>query len=390
MKLQCDGHGPRRLHIGWCTKMIAALAVGGIAGLMLIGCSAADTGDESDINATVQAAIAGTQEAQPDTAPDLQATVEAAVVATLAATSPSTQQTQPLKATPTPGLPTPTGTPLELSFERLAETALRPSYDDLFRNNETYIGDVVYYEAQLTQVLPVPDASDQSVLLANVTRGQFFWDDSVMLRYAGPRLLEDDIIEFVGTVDGLITYEAIFGNQVTVPIITVLQARLRPDQQGEPTTTPIADTSRENPAPIGTSLNVGGWSISVLSVISDATDLVLRRNPFNDQPEPGKQFFIVEIQAKFLGDGSSRIFSHLDFGAVGDLAVSYGQFENRCGVVPNELETFTEVFSGGLLMGNLCWEVRTSDTDSLVMFADASFSRESRVWWALTEQEQTP
>ena len=46
------------------------------------------------------------------------------------------------------------------------------------------------------------------------------------MHYSGARLLEDDIVEFVGEVKGLITYEAVLGNQITIPEIDSIQIRL--------------------------------------------------------------------------------------------------------------------------------------------------------------------
>ena len=44
--------------------------------------------------------------------------------------------------------------------------------------------------------------------------------DIIHLRdYEGKRLLEDDIIHFVGEADGLHSYSAIFGNRVTIPAL---------------------------------------------------------------------------------------------------------------------------------------------------------------------------
>ena len=51
------------------------------------------------------------------------------------------------------------------------------------------------------------------------------WDDVIALNYTGERFREDDIIEFVGTSRGLMTYKAILGNEVTIPNIDVMQAR---------------------------------------------------------------------------------------------------------------------------------------------------------------------
>ena len=154
------------------------------------------------------------------------------------------------------------------SFDELEAKASRPTYDDLFRNNERYVTQLVYYQAQLIQV--VDAGSGRYQLRANVTKDQFLWGDTVFLRYAGPRFLENDVIEFVGTVVGLITYSAVLGNKVTVPDISIVKARLM-DQagagkgQGEISTPvltfrspptgvlTVAPTSTEMPMPTATS-----------------------------------------------------------------------------------------------------------------------------------------
>ena len=113
--------------------------------------------------------------------------------------------------------PTPT-------FQEAMAQATRVSYDDLFRNNAAYIGQKVHFQGKIIQVVEGP--GDSYDLRVNVTQGQYTWDDTVYLRYSGPRLLEDDIIEFVGEVEGLRTYEAVFGNNITIPELAVIQSRL--------------------------------------------------------------------------------------------------------------------------------------------------------------------
>lgn len=113
--------------------------------------------------------------------------------------------------------PTPT-------FQEAMAQATRVSYDDLFRNNDAYVGQRVHFRGKIIQV--VEGSGDNYDLRVNVTRSDYGWDDTVYLHYSGPRLLEDDIIEFVGEVKGLRTYEAIFGNSITIPELVVIQSQL--------------------------------------------------------------------------------------------------------------------------------------------------------------------
>jgi hypothetical protein len=120
------------------------------------------------------------------------------------------------RATPTPPLS-------RIRFDDLKSMAVVVSYDDLFRNNQVHVGKIVYYQGKLIQV--IEGGKDSYQLLVDVTRGEYFWTDTVFLHYLGSRLLENDIIEFVGKVNGLITYESIF-REVTIPEVTIIQSRL--------------------------------------------------------------------------------------------------------------------------------------------------------------------
>ena len=118
-------------------------------------------------------------------------------------------------------LPTPTRA---ADWDALKNTAKEISYDDLFRNNEKWIGELVYYTAEVIQVLE--GGYDYYQLRANVAKEEYSWrDNTIYLHYSGKRLLEEDVIEFVGEVLGLITYEAVMGRQITIPEISIIQSR---------------------------------------------------------------------------------------------------------------------------------------------------------------------
>ena len=116
--------------------------------------------------------------------------------------------------TPTP-FPTPT-------WEELKESALELSYEDLFRYAEKHEGKLVYYRGKVVQVI---ESRGNFQLRVNVTSGEYgIWDDTIFLRYddAPVRILEDDVVAFVGIMNGTITYESVLGGEVTIPDITVV------------------------------------------------------------------------------------------------------------------------------------------------------------------------
>ena len=182
--------------------------------------------------------------------------------------------------------------------------------------------------------------------------------------------------------DAFIGYEIgdLIPTPTPVPTVTPIQT---------PTPTPMpALGSRQNPVPFGVSAEVkfdelDHWEITVLGAQPDATALVLEENPYNDPPGDGNQFFIVHIRAKYLGPDSNEFGGSFRLRALGDGGIVYTTFENSCGVIPDELPD-PELFTNGTLDGNECWQIASSDTDSLVMILEPDFlSDAERAWFSL-------
>jgi len=156
-------------------------------------------------------------------------------------------------------------------------------------------------------------------------------------------------------------------------------------RQSVPTTTRQVAGTRDNPIPIGTAVNLGdGWQIVVLSVAPSATNIVMGENSFNDPPKAGYQFFLARVRAKYTGAGSGTFGGGFRLRAVGPSSVGYSTFENSPGVIPDPLPN-SEVFSGGVIEGNIGWEIKSSDASSLVMYDNPiSFGgNEDRIYMAL-------
>lgn len=114
----------------------------------------------------------------------------------------------------------------------------------------------------------------------------------------------------------------------------------------------------------------------------DATAAVRAMNSFNEAPPEGQQFYMVEVSATYSGEGSGDPLWDLTFSALdsGNTQISEGE----CGVIPEEMDAFKEVFSGGSLAGNICFVVPSADVSSLVLYVDAGMVDSQRVFLALT------
>ena len=130
--------------------------------------------------------------------------------------------------------------------------------------------------------------------------------------------------------------------------------------------------TRDNPVSFGESAEVGDYTLTVVDVMSDATDIVLAENQFNEPPGEGRQYFIATVDVTYNGESSGTPFAELNFQAVGDSAVSYTTFDNMCGVVPNGLfDTASELFPNGSVEINVCWSVSSEDVESLLLYVES-------------------
>ena len=126
--------------------------------------------------------------------------------------------------------------------------------------------------------------------------------------------------------------------------------------------------------------DVPNWAIAVTDTEPNANEIVLAENPFNEAPAPGNQFYMVLLEAKYLGSDSTTFTNSFTVKTLGQSGIAYTTFEHSCGVIPDEFPTYTEMFTGGAIKGWLCWQVSSADVDSLQIFIDEWFG-DNRVWF---------
>jgi hypothetical protein len=145
---------------------------------------------------------------------------------------------------------------------------------------------------------------------------------------------------------------------------------------------------RSNPFPLGETVSFGRggvdyWDITVVAFEPDGNAAVAAENSFNEPPEPGHQFALVTVEATYVGPQEPAILLDLDFGTVDDNNVAY-DFEDTCGVIPNEIDRYGDVYRGGTIRGNLCWQVRSDSIDSLLLTVGSSGSGSPPTFMALS------
>ncbi|MGN0262606.1 MAG: hypothetical protein ACI4B9_07205 [Eggerthellaceae bacterium] len=92
-----------------------------------------------------------------------------------------------------------------------------PTYDEIARDPDGWDGYKVALTGEVMQV-------SGSTILLQVTNKGYYWDDIVYVHYygngSGPRILEDDVVTFYGTMEGTYTYTTVMGASKTVPEMT--------------------------------------------------------------------------------------------------------------------------------------------------------------------------
>lgn len=92
-------------------------------------------------------------------------------------------------------------------------------YKNIARDPHLYQGKMARFTGQVIQVM---ESGNSVVLRVNVTKSTYGYNDTVFVTYTKKssqesRILEDDIVTLYGTLEGLKSYETIFGATVTIP-----------------------------------------------------------------------------------------------------------------------------------------------------------------------------
>lgn len=144
---------------------------------------------------------------------------------------------------------------------------------------------------------------------------------------------------------------------------------LDPDAEPIDETTSLGTSTldRSDALAFGEPGTITDWSVRVISTTPDATDIILAEAGFNTPPRDGRQYFMAELEATYTGADTSNFFLDSSLMAVGDSSVSYDVYTADCGFVPDSIGFADDVTTGESVTGNVCWEIRSADANSLVM-----------------------
>jgi len=139
--------------------------------------------------------------------------------------------------------------------------------------------------------------------------------------------------------------------------------------------------SRQQPFPLGApGALADGWQLLVIGVTPDAWSGIHSDVPSAIAPASDQRDFMVRVRATYQGQGTG-VFSAMRLALISGIQTTYDQLHNGCGVVPDMVPP-NLVTPGGEVRGNVCFTVRVSDIDSLVLFDNQS-SDNDRLYFSL-------
>lgn len=99
------------------------------------------------------------------------------------------------------------------------------NYKDIARQPDSYKGKKAKFRGKVLQVKEGTFDSNKITLLVNVTEGEYgLWDDTVLVTYkykeGENKILDDDIINMYGTIEGTESYVSVLGAKITIPSMT--------------------------------------------------------------------------------------------------------------------------------------------------------------------------
>ena len=109
-----------------------------------------------------------------------------------------------------------------LSENEYKELCVQVQYNDIARNPQNYKGEYATYTGKVIQV---QENGERVILRVNITKDkQGLWNDTLYVEYIRksndePRILNDDIITLYGKIEGVKSYTAVLGDQITLPYV---------------------------------------------------------------------------------------------------------------------------------------------------------------------------
>ena len=184
------------------------------------------------------------------------------------------------------------------------------------------------------------------------------------------------IITIVGTIAGVVAFMSsaarAFDDAFSSGEITAAPAEPGTIETLEDTDGSANQGTRANPFPLGTTISNAEWEVTVNSVDLEAAKKVAAESEFNDEPDEGYTYALVNLTVAYVGEHSgspSSVRVNYVTGS-GNVIDDWEKFVR----VPDELNT-NELYPGATTTGNIHFHVPLDD-DGVLRVAPGLFADE--------------
>lgn len=181
------------------------------------------------------------------------------------------------------------------------------------------------------------------------------------------------IISVVGTIVGAVVFTAVVANAFDDAFSGGDTTVTAPESQTEETEkTDDKPGTRANPYPIGSAITQGDWTVTINSVNLDATDELLQDNMFNDAPDAGSVYILVNMTATYNGtdpDGDSA-WARVNYITVdGNTIDGTSKFISA----PEPFDSLSTLYEGASITGNQALQVPADTASDGVLAVNPTF-----------------
>ena len=135
-----------------------------------------------------------------------------------------------------------------------------------------------------------------------------------------------------------------------------------PEAEPWPTQAPKTG-SRGNPIPFNSSVSYPDWSVVVTGFVPDANAFVASENAFNDPPDSGYVYILVEVKGTYTGTSVGDMRRDLNYYVVGNSNVIY----EPAVLSYDGLQMHPDVLAGGTAAGSVIFIAPSNDVSSLLL-----------------------
>jgi hypothetical protein len=163
-------------------------------------------------------------------------------------------------------------------------------------------------------------------------------------------------------IDGIDTLESNYPTSTSAPVEP--QDDTSTGQQGAPATGDVG--SRENPAPLGSSVELTQlgepiWQVTANAPTLNADAAVAAENSFSDTAPPGTSFALLPLTITYLGT-ETAFAAYVQVGYEAADGTMYNQYD-AIAIAPGGIDAITELDPGATVSGNIAVAIPATDAD---------------------------